>query len=78
MPQYMAAQLDPSMGLDPSMERTLQQEEEEDQYNNGLEDAIHEEQGDADQGVPPPSAPPPPSLPPLPQVWCGVAVFVCV
>ncbi|DBA70695.1 TPA: hypothetical protein ACH3X2_012071 [Trebouxia sp. C0005] len=49
VPQYMAAQLDPSMGMDPSMERTLQQEEEEDQYNNGLEDAIHQEQGDAHQ-----------------------------
>ena len=57
VPQYMAAQLDPSMGMDPSMERSLQQEEEEDQYNNGLEDAIHQEQGDANQGAPPPSNP---------------------
>ncbi|KAL0044112.1 hypothetical protein WJX82_010449 [Trebouxia sp. C0006] len=45
VPQYMAAQLDPSMG----MEGTLQQEEEEDQYDNGLEDAIRQDQGDADQ-----------------------------
>jgi len=60
----MAAQLDPSMGMDPSMEGTLQQEEEEDQYDNGLEDAIRQEQGDADQGPPPPSSPPgaPPCL----------------
>jgi len=57
VPQYMAAQLDPSMGMDPSMEGTLQQEEEEDQYDNGLEDAIRQDQGDADQGVPPPSNP---------------------
>jgi len=56
----MASQLDPNMGMDPSMERSLQQEEEEDQYNNGLEDAIHQEQGDADQGAPPPLCPPPP------------------
>ncbi len=72
----MASQLDPNMGMDPSMERSLQQEEEEDQYNNGLEDAIHQEQGDADQGAPPPFCPPPP--PPMPQVWCTVAVCMYV
>ena len=55
VPQYRAAQLDPGMGMDPSMERTLQREEEEDQYDNGLQDAIRQEQGDADQGVPPAS-----------------------
>ena len=62
----MAAQLDPSMGLDPSMEGTLQQEEEEDQYDNGLEDAIRQEQGDADQGVLPLHALPPPPGSPTP------------
>ncbi len=48
----MAAQLDPNMGMDPSMDGTLQQEEEEDQYDNSLEDAIHQEQGDADGEAP--------------------------
>ena len=71
----MAAQLDPNMGMDPSMERTLQQEEEEDQYNNSLEDAIHQEQSDAGQGVPPPSPP----LPALASslVWSS-SVDVCL
>ena len=74
VPQYMAAQLDPSMGMDPSMEGTLQQEEEEDQYDNGLEDAIRQEQGDADQGLPPllalsPSPPPPPNTLASNLVW---------
>lgn len=50
----MSGQIDPSLGIDtgidPSMERSLQQEEE-DQFDDGPEDAVDQDQGDQNQGA---------------------------
>ena len=50
----MSGQIDPSLaidtGIDPSMERSLQQEEE-DQFDDGPEDAVDQGPGDQSQGA---------------------------
>ena len=46
----MVGQMHHSMGMDPSMQRSIQQGQDE-QYDDGLEDDIDQGQDEADAGI---------------------------